>query len=181
MQQKCLQFHTSKSFDETLKILEKEKLEIIFKSNNCYINFVELTTDEQISWIEEEEKDMEDCDNFLKKNSGKYDSFFESIADFREQTKELVKLYQSNPSSSKISEKYEQFIKARENLNITWISGLSPLWTYHLRPKASVNCSCIIAMKGTNFVRCLAFETDSILTIAGHNATNLKSTLEKKF
>src|SRR3972149_9302656 len=151
MQQKCLQFHTSKSFHETLKILEKEKLEIIFQSTSCRISFTELTMEEKISWIEEREKDMTRCDEFLKNHSGKFDSFFESMMDFRKQSKELVNLHKSSPTSYKTSEKYEQFIKARDKLRGKWdFLALYDIWVDHLRfSRSIVSCSCIIAKKGT--------------------------------
>ena len=182
MQQKCLQFHTSKSFPQTLKILEKEKLEIIFQSNRCQIDFTELTVEEQISWIEEREKDMNRCDEFLKMNRGKYESYFESIIGFREQTKELLKLHKHSPSSYETSEKYEQFIKAREKLNGTWDFLKLYAFLSHQIPSGTIAvCSCIIAKKGTNLVRYLSFESDPIVTIIGSKASDLKTSLKSKF
>ena len=182
MQQKCLQFHTSKSFPQTLKILEKEKLEIIFQSTSCDIDFTELTVEEQISLTEERENDMKRCDELLKKNRGKYESYFESMISYRDQTKELLKLHMHSPSSNKTSEKYVQFIKAREKLNgaydllslYAYLSNQIPLMT-------QATCSCIIAKKGTNLVRYLSFESDPIVTIIGSKASDLKTTLESKF
>lgn len=181
MQQKCFQFHTSKSFPQTLKILEKEKLEIIFQSNRCQIDFTELTIEEQISWIEEREKDMNRCDELLKKHRGKYESYFESIISFREQTKELLKLHKRSPSSYKTSEKYDQLIKARKKLSGTWDSLRLYAYLSHQIPTTSAACSCILAKKGTNLIRYLSFESDPIVTIIGSKASYLKLTLESKF
>ncbi len=185
MQQKCLQFHTSKSFPQTLKILEKEKLEIIFQSTRCRIDFTELTVEEQISWIEEREKYMKRCDELLKKNRGKYESYFEGIISFRAQTKELLKLHKHSPSSYKTSEKYEQFIKKgkklRESFDFMRLFVYLSDFSDQIPLRTEVTCSCIIAKKGTNLVRYLSFERDPIVTIIGSKASSLKSTLEKQF
>jgi len=182
MQQKYLQFHTSKSFSQTLEILEKEKLEIIFQSNECRIDFTELTIEEQISWIEANEEHMKHYDMFFKKQGGNLESYFESIMDFRKQTKELVKLHRNNPSSYKTSEKYDQFIKAWEKVKGKY--DFRPVYHYsqeYLKPNVRVSCSCIIAKKGTNLVRYLSFESDPIVTIIGSKASDLKTSLKSKF
>ena len=182
MQQKCIQFHTLKSFPQTLKIFEKEKLEIIFRSQNTHIDFADLTIEEQISWIETREKRMQRCDKFLKKHSGKFENLFESLTDLRKQTKELVKLYRSNPLSYKTSEKYEQFSEERKKLVEKYdYNALYDLLSHYFHDSLSVYCSCIIAKKGNNVVRYLSFKKDPIVTIMGSKASGLKSSLESKF
>ena len=182
MQQKCIQFHTLKSFPQTLKIFEKEKLEILFRQEGTHINFSDLTIEEQISWIETREKRMQRCDKFLKKHSGKSENLFESLTDLRKQTKELVKLYRSNPLSYKTSEKYEQFSEERKKLVGKYdYNALYDLLSHHFHDSLSVYCSCIIAKKGNNVVRYLSFKKDPIVTIMGSKASGLKSSLESKF
>ena len=183
MQQKCIQFHTLKSFPQTLEIFEKEKLEIIFRSQNTHIDFADLTIEEQISWIQTREKKyMQRCDKFLKRHSGKFENLFESLTDLRKQTKELVKLYRSNPLSYKTSEKYEQFNEERKKLVEKYdYNALYDLLVHHFHDGLSVYCSCIIARKGNNVVRYLSFKKDPIVTIMGSKASGLKSSLESKF
>jgi len=182
MQQKCIQFHTSKSFPQTLKIFEKEKLEIILHAERTYIDFADLTIGEQISWIKTREKRMQRCDKFLKKHSGKFENLFECLTDLRKQTKELLKLYKSNPLGYKTSEKYEQFIEERKKLVEKYDYGaLYDLLSDHFHDGLSVYCSCIIARKENNVVRYLAFKKDPIVTIMGSNVFGLKSSLESKF
>ena len=182
MKQKCVQFHTSKSFAQTLKIFKKEKLEIIFYNPLVKFYLEELTIEEQISWIEANQKDTADFDRFLKKHSEKFENFVNKIIEVRKQTKELVKLYRDNPSSYKTSEKYEQMIKSKKKLNDDFnFNLLYYYWYNHLQEDIKISCSCIIAKKGTTVVRYLEFKTDPVVTITGPKAANLKSSLEKKF
>ncbi len=182
MKQKCVQFHTIKSYYNTLKILKKEEFEILFSDTTADIDFESLTIEEQISWIETMENDQKHYDKFLKKHAGKFDDFFESVMDFRKQTVDLVKSYRNNPSSYKTSEKFEHFIKMRKkisngiNLNTLFFLG-NEIFRDHMK----VRCSCIIAKKGTNIARYLSFQKDPIVTLIGPKAKNLKSYLEKKF
>ena len=182
MKQKCVQFHTSKSFAQTLKIFKKEKLEIIFYNPLVKFYLEELTIEEQISWIEANQKDTADFDRFLKTQSGKVENMVNNMMEVRKQTKELVKLYRDNPSSYKTSEKYEQMIKSKKKLNDDFnFNLLYYYWYDHLKENINVSCSCIIAKKGTTVVRYLEFKRDPVVTITGPKAANLKSSLEKKF
>jgi len=182
MKQKCVQFHTSKSFAQTLKIFKKEKLEIIFYNPLVKFYLEELTIEEQISWIEANQKDTADFDRFLKTQSGKVENMVNNMMEVRKQTKELVKLYRDNPSSYKTSEKYEQMIKSKKKLNEDFnFNLLYYFWYNHLQEDIKVSCSCVIAKKGTTVVRYLEFKTDPVITITGPKASSLKSSLEKKF
>jgi len=182
MKQKCVQFHTGKSFTQILEIFKKEKLEIIFHNPHIIFYLGELTIEEQISWIEANQKETAYYDRFLKKHSGKFENFVNKIIEVRKQTKELVKLYRDNPSSYKTSEKYEQMIKSKKKLNEDFnLNSLYLLWINHLQNDAKIICSCIIAKKGTTVVRYLEFETDPVITITGPKAASLKSSLEKKY
>ena len=182
MKQKCVQFHTGKSFSQTLEIFKKEKLEIIFHNPHIRFYFEELTIEEQISWIEVNQKETAYYDRYLKKHGGKFENFINKIIEVRKQTKELVKLFRDNPSSYKTSEKYEQMIKSKKKLNDDFnFNLLYYFWYNHLQEDIKVSCSCIIAKKGTTVVRYLEFKTDPVVTITGPKAANLKSSLEKKF
>ena len=182
MLQKTIQFHTSKSFPQTLKIFNKEKLEIIFHSERLHMNFMDLTLEEQISWIKTREKYLRHSDEFLKKHSGKFENLFDSLRDLRTQTKELLELYKTEPLSYKTSEKYEQFNRERKQLMEKYdYNALYDLLSHHFRDGLSVYCSCIIARKGPNLVRYLSFKRDPIVTIIGSKASDLKTSLESKF
>ena len=181
MKQKYVQFHTSKSYKETLDIFKKEKIEIIFRSASANIYFADLTVEEQISWIETREKYLKYCDQFLKKYNGQFENLYQNVISFRTLTKELITSYRTNPSSYKTSEKYEQFNKKREQLSKIDYNAMYNVWTLYFRNNPFVYCSCIIAKKGTNYVRYLSFRKDPIVTIIGSKSTDLKLTLEKKF
>jgi len=182
MLQKCIQFHTSKSFPQTLKILKKEKLEILFHSERIRLDFTELTVEEQITWIQTRERYLRRSDEFLKQHNGKFENLFDSLKDLRTQTKELVKLYRSDPLSYKTSEKYEQFNKAREQLRKKYdYDALYDLLSHHFHEGLSVYCSCIIAKKGNNLVRYLSFKRDPIITIQGPESIAVKAILISKF
>ena len=182
MLQKSVSFHTSKSFPQSLEILKKARLEILFHAEGIHFDFMELTVEEQISWLQTREKFLRRSDEFLKKHSGNFENLFDSLKDLRKQTKELIKLYRSRPLNYQTSEKYEQFNKARQQLMKKYdYEPLYDLLSHHFRDGLSVYCSCIIAKKGNNLVRYLSFKRDPIITIQGPESRAMKAILTTRF
>ena len=181
MKQKCVQFHTIKSYYNTLKILKKEGFEIVFADRFCRLDLNLLTIEEQISWLETIEKDNKPMDKTLKKYAEDIENTFQSLIGFRKLTKNLIKSYRANPSSFETSKKYEQFIKTRDELRTKIdVQSLFFWWNDNMTLHRGIRCSCIVAKKGTSLVRYLSFQADPIVTLFT-TSKNLKSSLEKKF
>lgn len=193
MKQKYVQFHTEKSYRQTLEIFKKEKLEIVFQSNRCTINIEDLSIEELVSHLETKKKDEKQWNDFVNHARERFDIFVEYLVDFKKQTKEFVKLYRNDPKSYNASEKYEQFMMAKKKLRgchifhsneisgISWYGTFLSMMNTLLPLEQEIYCSCIIAKKEKSLVRYVSFLRDPIVTITGPKPNLLKLTLEKKF
>src|SRR3972149_7539327 len=61
MEQKLVYLHTDKNLEEAKQILEQEEMEILLKTDTMYINFSDMTEEEQSSWIKLMRDDLEDA------------------------------------------------------------------------------------------------------------------------
>src|SRR3989304_2046093 len=61
MEQKLVYLHTDKNLEEAKQILEPEEMEILLKTDTMYIDFSDMTEEEQSSWIKLMRDDLEDA------------------------------------------------------------------------------------------------------------------------
>jgi len=183
MEQKLVYLHTDKNLEEAKQILEQEEMEILLKTDTMYIDFSDMTEEEQSSWIKLMKDDLEDAVDDLE-------IFYRKIQLFNKKnytTPENVrKMFEALSKSNDfvLSQAHRDLIReivefGRKTRHISYVTRFG---TRNIeRFGEGIRCSCIIARKGTDIVRYLEFLKDPIITINGPNATSLKSSLEKQF
>jgi len=182
MQQQCVSLHTNKDLKETEQILQKERMEILLKTDEMFINFSDMTDEEKISWIKLMREDLDnvvdDMEIFYHKierfNKKKHTSpeDFRKMLDSLDMSKAIV-LDEAHQNIIR-----ELFVLENETRHLSFFAR------YRSRNEDfgnGIRCSCIIARKGTEVVRYLEFQKDPVVTFSGPNARKLKSTLENKF
>ena len=182
MSQQSVCFHTEKNLCEAEEILAKEKIEIIVRSSTMYLNFSQLTPEEQNGWIKSVDEDLEDAVDEVTRYYNKLERFYKKTKSFPLQIREMMNELRKSENLP-ITDRHKHLIQklmdfSRETQHLSYYSR------YRLRDirlDDRIRCSCIIARKGNDIVRYLEFQKDPIVTITGPKAANLKSSLEKKF
>jgi len=186
MQQQCVYFHTEKEPKETEKILKKEKMQIMFKSEQVILRLQDLTDEEKDSW---EKYQLEQINSFIERIDILEHTSQENLKKVKSANKELFKFIHSCKNdvgkinvNKAIEERLNQILKniSYEDMYMAERNLMVEI-PYLFENK--ISCSCIIAKQGENFVRYLQFIAyqDPVLTITGPNADSIKSTLEEKF
>jgi len=188
MQQQCVFFHTEKEPKETENILKKEKMQIMFKSEQVTLRLQDLTEEEKNSWQKFQLELINSYMEAIKKHEHALQENFERV---KSNNKEIAKLIQSskknveNPKkvNKTIEMKLTQVLKSVDYGEMYNTETLIMSDLPYLFGNNKIICSCIIAKQGENFVRYLKFHAnqDPVLTITGPNADSIKSTLEEKF
>jgi len=168
---------------DTAQILEHEEMEIILKTNELFINFSDMTEGEQKSWIKLMKEDLENAVDDIEIFHHKINRFNSKK---HTQPEDLRKMLDSlgNDNGFVLTEAHRNLVNElveyeRDSRHISFYNNYRTSDVDRFGD--GIRCSCIIARKGTDIVRYLEFLKDPIITINGPNATNLKSTLEKKF
>ena len=183
MQQQSVYLHTNKNLEEAEQILEQEEMEILLKTDSMYIDFSDMTKEEQSSWIKLLRDDLEDAVDELE-------IFYHKIQRFNKKNyatpENIRKMFEALPKSNDfvLSQAHRDLIKELIELGrkTKYVSYFTRFGNRNIeRFGEKIRCSCIIARKGTDIIRYLEFLNDPIITINGPNATTLKSTLESKF
>jgi len=181
MEQKLVYLHTDKNLEETEEILKKQGMEIILFTDTLYLNFSDMTEEEQLSYLKTLEADFEDTADQLEIQDKEIQIIARKGYSFSKGFREIL----NSLKNSKNTDAIKHFQHLQDELEkIRHLSySLSHLGqrarSVHLIEK--IHCSCLIAKMGTDIIRYLAFKNDPVLTITGPNAHNLKSTLESKF
>ena len=180
MKQQCAFLHTAKGLKEAEEILQKEGMEIILKTTSMQINYSDLTEAEQFSWLKMVRNDFEAYVDDIEILYRKVELFLRkkpiTTDNFRKMLEELPKNTIDNKEYKNLAEKFLEFFEDSKQIS----DGGHPGYATR-RLDRILSCSCIIARKGSDFVRYLEFYRDPVLTIKGPNATSLKSSLESKF
>ncbi len=181
MQQKLVYLHTDKNLKETEEILKQQGMEIILTTDSLYLNFSDMTEEEQFSYLKTLDGNLEDIADQLEIQDKEIEILSRKGYSFSKEFREIL----NSLKNSRNSDTIKHFRHLQEELNK--IQDLS----YTLRDignrsrdnhlNESTRCSCLIAKMGSDVIRYLAFKNDPILSITGPNAPNLKSTLESKF
>jgi hypothetical protein len=170
-------------------------MEIILQSNFAYLSFEALTEEEKKGYILEVEKEIKEQfkkinDAFeqfkiLTKNYSHIEnSILDSLNSLKQSPRKMRTSKEYELYSHKISNIIKLFFEAYNTLTISGDPLGSTLSTFGSNPRSQVSavrCSLLIAKKGNDIVRYLAFKNDPIVTITGPNATSLKSALENLF
>jgi len=168
---------------DTAEILKHEEIEIILKTSDMYINFSEMTLEEQSSWVKLVREDLEEAADDIDLFYRKIERFNKNKRTIPESVRKMLNDIRKSESFL-LGETHKKLIKELVDFEHA-TRHLSYYNNYRTRDITrfgdGIRCSCIIARKGDNIVRYLEFLKDPIVTINGPNASNLKSTLEKKF
>jgi len=189
MQQQCVYFHTEKEPKETENILKKEKMQIIFKTNQVEMRLQDLTEEEKDSWQKFQLEQIKMHLEVIEIYEHQHQENFEKIKSKNKEIAEIIQSCLTSVENLKVVNKAN-----RKRLKLTLKSVRSHRELYftergmmdypsQLFENNRIICSCIIAKQGENFVRYLQFleNQDPVLTITGPNADSIKSTLEEKF
>ena len=178
MQQKLVYLHTDKDLKETEEILKKQGMEIIFKTDYLTMDLLDMTEEEQVSYLKTLDEDLEDSAAHLEIQEKEIDLFArkESLS---KRYRELLNSYNNSNYTDKIKlfpRLREEYYKIQKRGHILYdISHRAR----ELRLDRRITCSCLIAKMGTDVIRYLAFEKDPVITISGPRCNELKATLEK--
>jgi len=184
MEQQCVYLHTSKRPGETTQILKQKGWEIVSWSKDELIDFFSLTKDEKISWIKAFEEDLDVQIHDLEKANRNFASFIVSKDLVKKRFEKVVSMLKNSGQLS-IIQKYERIVKEMKVIDTIFNSmseWLETITIDHLVISGyKINCSRIIAKKGSEQIRYLEFLNDPIITITGPNANSSKVSLEEKF
>jgi len=183
LQQKLEYFHTEKNLKETEEILAKEKMEIIFSSKDTFLSIHNLNAEEKIAYFEATVAQTKCGNDRLQHAIQLFNSVEKRSIKFVNDIKELIKTMKENPNSFKTNLMFNEILKTSYKLRNKndQVDGFSFYRYAHNLPTVEIHCKCIIAKVNNNIVRYLEFLDDPVITITGPRASNLKSTLEKKF
>jgi len=185
MEQQLVYLHTEKNLEETEQILKNQGFEIIYKSMDDEIDFYNLTEHEKISWINAFKDDLKKQIIDLQQD----DKDLEKHVDPKEFiSKKFVNVFNfiQNDNKFQTNEKFEiivnemRLIDDQYNIIKNWLDCLIFI-DHNALGYSELRCSRLIAKRGSEKISYMAFLNDPILTLQSQNATNLKSTLEKKF
>jgi len=183
MKQECVYFHTEKDLKQTEEILVKEKMEIIFRSDDTYLSIHNLNAEEKIAYLEATIP-ITKCGNKQLQNAIQlFNKVEKRSMEFVKDIEELIKTMKENPNCFKTYLMFNDILKTSDKLRSKndQVDGFSFYRYAHNLPTGIIRCRCIIAKVNNNIVRYLEFLDDPVITITGPKASNLKSTLEKKF
>jgi len=157
-------------------------MEIIVKSNTMYLNFSQLTPEEQNGWIKSVGEDLEDAVDEVTRFYNRLERFYKKTKSFPLQIREMMNELRKSENLP-ITDRHKHLIQKLMDFSheTQHLSYYSRYRIRDIRLDDRIRCSCIIARKGNDIVRYLEFQKDPIVTIKGPNASNLKLTLEKKF
>jgi len=185
MKQKSVYLHTDKDLERTNYLLKQQGMEIIFKSSSVDLHFRDLTNEEQASFIETNAEELKTLLKCFENGDKSVKDLVKKIKTHREDAAEFVKLLRAEPKSFKTSQKFETYNKSRKafakQVNVCSQVSFMRMRYFDYLPLSAVNCSILIAKKGTELVRYLSFKKDPVLTITGPKASKLKLSLESKF
>jgi len=183
MEQQSVYLHTGISFEEASEIFKDQGWEIIYKSHNDEIYFDTLTEDEKISWLEAFEGSIKTQTHNLHKHDKKDGSFIISTDKVKQRFEKVYDMLKNKQIS--VPEKYESIVS--EMRIIDEIIGQVTGWLNYIFERGypiyerKLQCSRIIAKKGSEKIQYLEFFADPIITVTGPKAASAKSTLESIF
>jgi len=183
MKQQLEFFHTEKNLEETEEILAKEKMEIIFRSDDTFLSIHDLNAEEKIAYLEATIPQTKCGNNKLQHAIQLFNKVEKRSMEFVKEIEELIKTMKENPNCFKTYLMFNEILKTSDKLrgkNDQVDSFSFFRYAYNL-PTEIIHCRCIIAKVNNNIVRYLEFLDDPVITITGPKASNLKSSLEKKF
>jgi len=183
LQQKLEYFHTEKDLKQTEEILIKEKMEIIFRSDDTYLSIHNLNSEEKIAYLEATIP-ITKCGNKQLQNAIQlFNKVEKRSMEFVKDIEELIKTMKENPNCFKTYLMFNDILKTSDKLRSKndQVNGFSFYRYAHNLPTGIIRCRCIIAKTNNNIVRYLEFLDDPVITITGPNASNLKSSLQAKF
>jgi len=183
MKQECVYFHTEKDLKQTEEILAKEKMEIIFRSDDTYLSIHDLNAEEKIAYFEATIPQTKCGNDKLQHAIQLFNKVEKRSMEFVKDIEELIKTMKENPNSFKTNLMFNDILKTSDKLRNKndQVDGFSFYrYAYNL-PTGVIRCKCIIAKTNNNIVRYLEFLDDPIISITGAKASSLKSSLEKKF
>ena len=181
MQQKLVYLHTDKNLKETEEILKQQGMEIILMTDTLYLNFSDMTEEEQLSYLKTLEADFEDTADELEIQDKEIEIIGRKGYSFSKRFREIINSLKNSRNTDTIKN-YQHLQEELQKMRLLshTLSNLGQrARTLHLNEK--IHCACLIAKMETDVIRYLAFKNDPVLTITGPNATTLKSTLESKF
>ncbi len=184
MSQQSVYFHTEKNLCETEEILAKEKMEIIFRSDDTYLSIHNLNAEEKIAYLETTIPQTKCGNNKLQHAIQLFNKVEKRSMEFVKDIEELIKTMKENPNCFKTYLMFNEILKTSEKLRSKndQVDGFSFYRYARNLPEGVIHCKCIIAKVNSNVVRYLEFlDDDPVITITGAKASNLKSSLEKKF
>lgn len=175
--------HTGKNTEETEKILKQHGWEIVYISYHDDIYFDTLNEDEKIGWLEEFEESLEKQVENLQRYARDHGSVIVSTDNVKKIFSELLSMLTEKNQLS-ILEKYDKIVTEMKIIDTicTQITHLK----YAIKEQGypiynrQIQCSRIIAKKGSEKIRYLEFSPNPILTITGPKAIETKSSLEGK-
>jgi len=183
MKQECVHFHTEKDLKQTEEIMVKEKMEIIFRSDDTYLSIHNLSAEEKIAYLEATIPQTKCGNNKLQHAIQLFNKVEKRSMEFVKDIEELIKTMKENPNSFKTNQMFNEILKTSDKFRSKndQVNGFSFYrYAYNL-PKEIIHCRCIIAKVNNNIIRYLEFLDAPIITITGPKASNLKSSLEGKF
>lgn len=189
MQQKSVYLHTTKNVKQAEKILKNAGMEIVFRCDDTSMDLKELSTEERICWFEHIDEQFKRALKEFEQSGKLIESLKKGLQSFSNEIVEFTELFKNDPKSYKTSQKYEKFVKKVTRFHKPAIpieifkSTSRGMRNLELLAGKKISCSCILARKDNNLIRYLEFleNNDPILTISGPKATNLKTSLQRKF
>ena len=158
-------------------------MEIIFRSGDTYLRIHDLNAEEKIAYLETTIPQIKCGNDKLQHAIQLFNKVEKRSMEFVKDIEELIKTMKENPNSFKTNLMFNEILKTSDKLRSKndQVNGFSFYrYAYNL-PTGVIHCRCIIAKANNNIVRYLEFLDDPVITITGPKASNLKSSLEKKF
>ena len=195
MEQQCVYFHTDKELAEAEEILKNEEMQIIISSVSATMRFDQLTEEEIRSYIKGIENEIKKKLKQSTASLAELGLLMKKYGEFKNKTLESLNLFKENPFKISSSTEIVKFGYKIRHLSET-LYRLSNQIRYLYDPLGMIfgaeemgeqieapfiRCSFLVARKGNNIVRYMAFKNDPIITITGPNSTDMKSSLEKQF
>jgi len=181
MKQQCIYLHTTKDLAETEEILKNEGMQIVFQSDDAEIKFSDMIEEEKIGWLKSMQEDLDGQISDMELNRKAYQLGINFIEKKFVDVLNLLK----DDNYSNVDEKCKKIVEEMSEIDQHYYKmgdwKCCVTIDHGIIRQSKIRCSCLIAKTGTDVVRYLSFLNDPILSITGPHATNLKSSLEKKF
>lgn len=184
MKQKCVFFHTEKGIEDVKELFLKNNIDIVFKSNNCSVDFTDLTNEEKISYFKKGAQQ-------IKQSLIKTQEVIKKISSDLEKIQKIQQAYETagiDESDLDSIQRYE--IQAQRLESRLFMLGkfrrsfiVNRMLHSNIDIDGKLDCGIIIGSIDGNIVRFLEFydNDDPIITITGNTANALKSHLQRQF